>query len=92
MPADLTVMLGTFGDSVSIGEEGYNEWRKIPRNSILSFRKSGKGRLIMFEATGTVLYDSLLNSGPIFAPAGAFIEMAGETGDTFIVNLASAAE
>ena len=92
MPADLASTLGTYGGSVNIGDAEFNEWRKIPRNSILSFRKSGKGRLILYDATGTVLYDNVLNSGSIFAPEGAFIEMAGETGDTFIVNLASVPE
>lgn len=92
MPADLAPMLATSSDKILIDNEGYNEWRKTALDSILSFSPPKKGRIIVLDPSGTVLFDSVLDSEPVFAPSGSFIEMAGDFGDSFAVTLTPVAE
>ena len=74
-------------NSISLGMQGYNEWLKTTEDAVLSFEKPGKGRIIVFSPTGTSMYDSEVNQGDIFAPAGSWVEMLGNQGDVFRVGV-----
>jgi CubicO group peptidase (beta-lactamase class C family) len=85
MPAELAMPLSAGINIRAIGHEGYNEWLKAGFDSILQFEVPPKGRIIVFGPED-VLYDSVINSGNIFAPAGSLIEVAGNPGDIFKVT------
>ncbi len=72
---------------VVIGEEGENEWFKLSRGAILSFRKPEKGRILVFagEEGGVPLYDSVVDHHEVFAPEGSYLLLAGAPGEIFQV-------
>ena len=86
MPADLAQPLSTAGGKITIGKDGYNEWRKLSAAAIFEAALPPAGRLILFSPTGEVLADSIWGLDSAFAPAGSFIEVAGNQGDTFVVK------
>lgn len=85
MPADEAEVLAGNEAKVSIGSEGYNEWLRLAKNAVLSFEMPAKGRVFVFDGSGKVLYDSVFDSGAVYAPAGSFIEMAANPGSSFKV-------
>jgi CubicO group peptidase (beta-lactamase class C family) len=87
MPADMAATLTGGAGSLVIGPDGYNEWLKVAEDSVLSFAKPGKGRVLVYAA-GAVVYDSVTDSGEVFAPAGSFVMAVGEAGDSFTVTAA----
>lgn len=72
--------------SLIIGKPGYNEWLKLEQDSILSFTKPAKGRILVFDPVGGLIYDSVVDSGDIFVTAGSFVAVAGEVADAFTVQ------
>jgi hypothetical protein len=86
MPADMAAALESGKTTHAIGTDGYNEWLKVAEDCVLSFEKPAKGRVIVFDAEGTVLYDSAVDSGEVFAAAGGFVTIAGNAGDSFTVT------
>ncbi|MGI5836998.1 MAG: serine hydrolase, partial [Chloroflexota bacterium] len=85
MPAELAVPLNVGANTRTIGSEGYNEWLIASFDTILCFEVPAKGRAIVFGPEG-VLYDSIVDSGEVFVPAGSLIEVAGNPGDLFKVT------
>ncbi len=53
---------------------------------MLSFAAPAKGRVIVFDGSGKVLYDSVFDSGAVYAPAGSFVELAADPGSSFKVT------
>ena len=92
MPSDLAPALENDAAKIIIGGEGYNEWRKTIPAGILEFNCPANGRIIVFDSGGTILYDNVLDSGRVFAPAGSFIELMGDVGDTFTLSLTPVTE
>ena len=43
----------------------------------------------MADNNGTILYDSIMDCGEVYVPAEGLIEIAGNVGDVFKVNLSS---
>lgn len=75
-------------NTVTIGAEGENEWMKVESGEVLSFKKSKNGRVLLMSAgeDTPMLYDSEVDNGEIYAPAGSFIFLAGPPGDVFEVR------
>ncbi len=73
---------------IIIGAEGENEWMRVLSKSILSFEKPQNGRVLVMTARKGVpmLFDSDVDSGEIYAPAGSFVFLAGFPGDVFEVT------
>ncbi|MBN1288416.1 MAG: beta-lactamase family protein [Actinobacteria bacterium] len=80
-PIEGAAPLGSGGEEVTIGEDGYNEWFEAGEDLVVGFRLPAGARVIVFSAEGSSLYDSIIDSGEVFAPAGSFIELAGMPGD-----------
>jgi hypothetical protein len=72
--------------NLNIGKESYNEWLRIGQDAVLSFTKPAAGRIIVFDPAGESLYDSALDKGEVFVPAGGLVAVAGEPGDAFTVQ------
>lgn len=87
MPAELAATLEGGAASLVIGPDGYNEWLKVAEDSVLSFAIPAHGRVLVYN-DGAVLYDSVTDSGEVFAPAGSFVMAVGEAGDAFMVTAA----
>lgn len=92
MPADLAATLISGQTSHVITTTAYNEWLKVTENSALSFAKPAHGRVIVFAPDNAVLYDSAVDQGEVFAPAGSFVELAGHVGDSFQITATVIAE
>ena len=87
MPAELAKKVEKAETDVEIGSAGYNEWLQVGTAAVLSIAGPENGRSIVFDASGAVLYDSALTRGPVFAPAGSWLELAGAKGERFSVTL-----
>ncbi len=87
-PADEAEALVDGKNSVLIGPDAENEWRKADKDMILSFVRPEKGRVIAVdpENDAALLYDSVVDEGEFFAPEGTFIFLAGAAGDTFEIE------
>ncbi|MDR3553362.1 MAG: serine hydrolase [Syntrophobacteraceae bacterium] len=69
-------------NSVRIGEDSYDEWLKVKVGAVLRFEKPERGR-IMVTTPKAVLFDSVADSGAVYAPAGSYIFCSGAAGDVF---------
>lgn len=86
-PAEDAKVLAGSEAVVTIGTEGYNEWLSLKENAVLSFETPVKGRVVVIDGSGSVLYDNLTNSGAVYAPSGSYIQMAAEPGAVFKVTM-----
>ena len=85
-PAQGTAALKPGENAVRIGTEGYSEWRLVPEGMVLGFAKPQEGRILLFSAEDTTLYDSALDTGEVYAPPGSYLESAGDTGALFTIK------
>jgi len=74
--------------TVTIGPDGYNEWRAVARGSVLRFRMPDRGRVVI-TAADTVIHDSLVDGNEAYAPAGSYVFFAGARGDTLRITEAT---
>ena len=86
MPGDLARPLENATDTIRLGREGYNEWRKVVAAGIIETVRPQGGRVILFSPDGAVLSDSVWGNEAVYAPAGSFLEFAGASGDRFTVK------
>ena len=81
--------LGAGSTSVTIGQDGYNEWLRAGQDRVITVRKPSDVRIIVFPPDGTdgfsISYDSEIDSGLAFVPAGSLVQLAGNPGETFTV-------
>ena len=87
MPGDLARPLENATDTIRLGREGYNEWRKVVAAGIIETVRPQGGRVILFSPDGAVLSDSVWGNEAVYAPAGSFLEFAGASGDRFTVKI-----
>ena len=71
--------------TVTIGADGFNEWRAVEGGGALNFTLPAKGRVIVVTQVAT-LYDSIVDRGAVYAPAGCYVFFAGAAGDIFRVT------
>ena len=90
MPGDLAQPLAGVTDTVLLGRDGYNEWRKLVAAGIIETVRPQSGRVILFSPDGAVLSDSVWGGKAVYAPAGSFLEFAGVSGDRFTVKITPA--
>ena len=88
-PADVASTIAVEQKSVTIGKDGYNEWLKAGQDVVLDVKKPSADRLIVFSPEGSPTYDSVVDSGKVFVPAGSMIQLSGAPGDTFTVTTTS---
>lgn len=85
-PSGVAAPLNVGQQSDAIGKDGYNEWLKTAQDVILDVNKPNGDRVIVFSPDGSSIYDSVIDSGKVYVPAGDFIELAGSPGHTFKVT------
>jgi hypothetical protein len=85
-PAAAIPTMGKGQKSVTIGKEGYNQWLKTSDTVVLDVKKPSGGRLIVFGPDRSQIYDSEIDTGQVYAPAGSFVELAGTAGQSFQVS------
>jgi CubicO group peptidase (beta-lactamase class C family) len=71
--------------TISIGAGGFNEWRALNAGAMLGFALPAKGRIMVVSPDAT-LYDSIVDGGAVYAPAGSYIFFAGAVGEVFRVT------
>ena len=89
-PVEVAASLGNETKSVSIGKDGYNEWFKTTGDLVLKFDKPSKDRAIVYGPAGSPTYDSVVDSGEVFVPAGSFVELSGSPNDVLKVTATTA--
>jgi hypothetical protein len=82
-PADGAPPLSEGTTTVTIGEDGYNEWLVAASGLVLDFVKPDRGRVIVFSPDGSAIYDSVIDTGEVYIPQGGLIELAAYSGDVF---------
>ncbi len=76
------------GESVVIGTEGLNEWRKSENQTIFGCSIPTDGRLMIFTQDLEKRYDSLMDSPlPLVINVGDYVSFIGKIGDAFPVKL-----
>jgi CubicO group peptidase (beta-lactamase class C family) len=75
--------------AMTIGSDGYNEWRAVAQGAVLRLGPSGTHTRAVVAAADTVLYDSLVDGNEVYAPAGSYLFFAGVPGDTLHVTAIS---
>ncbi len=90
-PASVATTFGGGTSTVILGADNYNEWLRTSDDLIVAFEKPAEGRVIVFGPDGMHIYDSEIDQGEIYVPAGSLIELAGVAGDNFTVTVRSAA-
>ncbi|MBN2027497.1 MAG: beta-lactamase family protein [Actinobacteria bacterium] len=88
-PIENATALGNGREDITIGRNGYNEWFKSGEDLLVGFDIPAGARVIAFYADGSPFYDSIIDSGEVFVPAGSFIEMAGMPGDILGIRVRS---
>lgn len=72
-------------EEISIGTDGYNEWRLMKTDDVLNTKIPIGGRLLVFSFRGELAYDSLTNGEKaVFVEDGSYVGFIGEPGDLFI--------
>lgn len=85
--AETTVAaLGTGSKSVTIGKDGYNEWLAAGSDLVISVNKPKDARVIVFAPDHSVTYDSEIDSGQAYAPAGSLVLLAGKKEDVLTLT------
>ena len=84
-PARTVGRLPTAPSNITIGADGFNEWRAVDAGGVLNFKLPAKGRVTVVTQVAT-LYDSIVDSGAVHAPAGSYVFFAGAAGDIFQVT------
>jgi CubicO group peptidase (beta-lactamase class C family) len=85
-PVDVAVPLGNETKSVTIGKDSYNEWFKTSGALIVKFDKPPRDRAIVYGPSGTPTWDSIIDSGEVFVPAGSLVEVSGSPNDVIKVT------
>jgi hypothetical protein len=80
-PGNDVEALSEGGKSVTIGEDGYNEWFSAKADLVLKVRKPEGARVIVFSPDHESVYDSEIDKGDIYVLAGSLVEIAGMPGD-----------
>ena len=76
------------GQSVVIGAQGLNEWRKSESQTIFDCSIPTGGRVMIFTQELEGRYDSLMDSPlPMVINAGDYVSFIGKAGDAFPVKL-----
>lgn len=89
--ADTTVStLSSGAKTVTIGKDGYNEWLKTGSDLVFTVKKPASARVVIFAPDGSPSYDSEVDQGQVFAPAGSFLMLAGNPGQSLAVTAAPA--
>jgi CubicO group peptidase (beta-lactamase class C family) len=72
------------GEKIAIGSDGYNEWREVKAEGVLSTAIPARGRLLVFSPAGELTYDSLMaGQKPLLLEEGSYVGFIGEPGDLF---------
>lgn len=85
-PAEGVPILHNTGKTVVLSESGYNEWLTTGEDLVLDFERQIGSRVIIFTNDRAMIYDSAIDEGEVYVPEGSFIELCGETGDTFTIS------
>ena len=85
-PARTAGRLPMAASTITIDADGFNEWRAVEGGGVLDFTLPAKGRVIVVTQVAT-LYDSIVDSGAVHAPAGSYVFFAGAVGDVFQVTV-----
>jgi CubicO group peptidase (beta-lactamase class C family) len=72
-------------NSIKIGQDGYNKWLKVEKGVSLHFEMPEGGR-VMVETPDNVLFDSIVDSDEVYAPAGSYVFCAANPGDEFKIH------
>ena len=76
------------GESVVIGTQGLNEWRKSESQTIFDCPIPTDGRVMIFTQDLEKRYDSLMDGPlPLVINAGDYVSFIGKIGDSFPVKL-----
>ena len=83
-PADGIEKVKNGTTSIKIGSDNCNEWLEVEEDKVLSFEKPEGARVIVLTPE-EALFDSVVDSGETYAPAGSYVFFAGSAGDIFRV-------
>lgn len=74
-------------NQVTVTDQGFNEWLELPAGGVVTLEVPKGGRAIVLTPPKTVLFDSVVDSGQQYVPAGALVFCAGPVGSRFTVSV-----
>jgi hypothetical protein len=72
-------------NSVQVGKSGHDQWLRVVKGAVVSFKRPERGRIIVGTPKG-VLFDSVVDADKVYAPAGSYIFCSGASGDVFRIH------
>jgi CubicO group peptidase (beta-lactamase class C family) len=73
------------GEKISIGSDGYNEWRRVDTEGVFSTDIPTHSRVLVFSPAGELTYDSLIDGRKsVLLEEGSYVGFIGKPGDLFV--------
>lgn len=85
-PAASAPVLQAGTRTVTVGPDGYSQWLRVGKGLLLSFEAPAESRVLVFSPKGEPVWDGMLDSGPVYAEPGSFVEFLGAPGAAFEVK------
>ena len=79
--------IGPGRNQAVIASQGYNEWLELPDGGLVTLDIPKGARAIVLTPAKAVVFDSIVDSGQLYAPAGALVFCAGPAGSRFVVSV-----
>jgi CubicO group peptidase (beta-lactamase class C family) len=88
--ADTVLSLTNGGETIGIGQDGWNEWRKITNQGTIACSIPANGRMMIFSQDKEVIFDTLTSTTlPFVVPGGSYVVFIGNPGDSFVVTISN---
>ncbi|MFA7464699.1 MAG: serine hydrolase domain-containing protein [Syntrophales bacterium] len=84
-PAESAPKAASGPNRLAIKKDGWNEWLKINKGALVRMEIPRNGRVLIVRADA-ILFDSIVDSGEFYAPAGSYVFCAGAPGDVFAIH------
>lgn len=85
-PADGFPAVAAGENRLAVGPDGANQWMRMEEETVLDLSVPEGGRALVLVKGESPLYDSLVDDGEVYAPAGSYLFFAGSPGDVLEVR------
>ena len=86
--SDDVAIISNGEETISIGLDGWNEWRKTANQATLTSSIPANSRIMIFSEEKELIFDTLTDATfPLVVPEGSYLAFLGDPGDNFIVTM-----
>lgn len=85
-PISDVISLQNGANIATVNADGYNQWFKASGNFVLNFQKPAQDRVVVYSPSGSVIYDSIMSQGDVYAAQGSYVVFSGYAGDVITLT------